>query len=149
MNQRLSLSLFSPMSQQPYSMLPVTCLRRGQGSLLSWHDLARCFGFGSMPAQVMLISSVSGFLLPRAVFRFSLDEIKLDGFHNGVSAARLLKKILRNSTTCGTQHAHAGHVSTEEWTTDRRKAAAVFRTGSCSDAARDLEPVSLMASHFR
>lgn len=39
-----SLSLLSPMSQQPYSMLLVACLHRGQGSILSWRDLARCFG---------------------------------------------------------------------------------------------------------
>lgn len=42
---------------------------------VTWHTL---FWFGSMPAQVMLISSVSGFLLPSAVFRFSFwtDKVR-------------------------------------------------------------------------
>lgn len=76
-NRSWSLSLLSLVSQQPYSMLRVACLRQGRGSgsgVFSRRDLARCFGFGSMPAQVMLILSVSGFLLPSAVFRFSLNK---------------------------------------------------------------------------
>lgn len=84
----------------------------GQHLLLAWPGTL--FWFGSMPAQVMLISSVSGFLLPSAVFRFFSDQINSDGFHNCASATLMLENTekLQHTSTWATSPPHTVHKPT-------------------------------------
>lgn len=151
-NQRWSLSLFSPMSQQPYSMLLVACLHEDRAASspgMTWHAVLVWFNASAGDANLfcLWLSLAAGCL---SLF---FEQIKLDGFHNGVSATRLPENTekLHNMwhTTCPREPRH--HHAKAQWRNraNRRKATARFHKGSFSDAARDLGPVSLMASRFR
>lgn len=85
-----SLSLLSPMSQQPYSMILVACTtedRAASSPGVTWHAVLVWFNASAGDANLfcLWLSFAVGCL---SLF---LNQIKLDGFHNCVSATLMLE----------------------------------------------------------